>query len=170
MREDTQKLEFEQLLSKHSGILYKVANTYCRQLVDRPDLIQEMIIQIWRSLPSYDGRASYATWMYRIAINVAISFYRKKKRHYEHLVPLESLDLDLIALDEIDANVSEDIAILNRLIKELDELSRALLLLYLDGYDHKEIASVLGISASNVATKIARLKQTLQNKFSTLDS
>lgn len=170
MQNSDSQAEFSQLIDRHTGILYKVANNYCRHPEDRPDLVQEMIFQLWRSFPNFDGRASYSTWIYKIAFNVAISFYRHKKTQLENIVPLESLEIDLVAIDEVESNKSDNLRILSKFIKEFDELNRALLLLYLDGYSHQEIAQVLGISASNVATKITRLKKTLTEKFAQLDS
>lgn len=170
MDEQNPQAEFSKLIEQHTGILYKVANNYCRNYEDRPDLVQEMIFQLWRSYHSFDGRVSASTWVYKIAFNVAISFYRHKKTQLENVAPLESLEIDLITIDEADNSKSDNLQILSRLIKEFDELNRALMLLYLDGYSHQEIAQVLGISTSNVATKITRLKKILTEKFKNLDS
>lgn len=162
--------EFSQLIETHSGILYKVANNYCRHIEDRPDLIQEMILQLWRSYSSFDGRVSQSTWVYKVALNVAISFYRHKKVQLENIAQMESLEVDLLAIDEVNETKSDDLHILTGFIKEFDELNRALLLLYLDGYNHQEISQVLGISVSNVATKISRLKLALTEKFAGIDT
>jgi RNA polymerase sigma factor (sigma-70 family) len=153
---------FLALLEEHKRILYKVANAYCRSREDRPDLIQDIVLQLWRSFPRFDGRARFSTWMYRIAMNVAISTYRSERRRIRDAVPLEEFGLDLAAADRAMEGASEDIRLLHQLIQRLDEMSRALIVLFLDGYGHDEIAEIVGISASNVGTRLHRIKQKLQ--------
>jgi RNA polymerase sigma factor (sigma-70 family) len=154
---------FQDLVEEHKKILYKVCNLYCRNRDDRDDLAQEIVIQLWRSFPSFDGRCQFSTWMYRIALNVAISFYRRESTRTRHLISDD--DRLLNAIDET-ASQSEDLRLLYEFIAELDPLNKALILLYLDGNNYKEIADVLGISETNVATKISRLKQTMKQEFS----
>jgi RNA polymerase sigma factor (sigma-70 family) len=153
---------FLALLEEHQRILYKVANAYCRNREERPDLIQDIVLQLWRSFGSFDGRARFSTWMYRIAMNVAISTYRSGRRRIHDAVPLEDIGLDLAAADRAMEVASEDIRLLHQLIQNLDEMNRALIVLFLDGYSHDEIAEIVGISASNVATRLHRIKQKLQ--------
>jgi RNA polymerase sigma-70 factor, ECF subfamily len=154
---------FLALIEEHRKILYKVAFTYCRQPEDRRDLIQEMTIQLWRSFDRFDGRAKFSTWMYRIAMNVAISFFRRERRHHRN-VPIEESGLDVAAADRVMDESGEDLRALHRLIGRLDEMSRALILLYMEGYPHEEIAGIIGISSTNVATRIHRIKQRLQRE------
>ena len=154
---------FLALLEEHKSILYKVAFTYCRQPEDRRDLIQEMTIQLWRSFGRFDGRAKFTTWMYRIAMNVAISFYRRERRHHRN-VPIEESGLDLAAADRVMDESGEDLRALHRLIARLDEMSRAIILLYMEGYPQDEIAGIIGITSTNVATRIHRIKHRLQRE------
>lgn len=155
------------LLEDHKKILYKVAYAYCRQREDRHDLVQEMTIQLWRSFDRFDGRVKYSTWMYRIAMNVAISFYRSERRRIRDAVPIEESGLDIAGADRVMEEVGEDLRTLHRLIGRLDEMTRAIILLYLEGYAHDEIAGIIGISSSNVATRIHRIKQRLQREIET---
>jgi RNA polymerase sigma factor (sigma-70 family) len=157
--------EFGSLLEKHQGILYKVANAYCRNREDRADLIQDMTVQLWRSFDRFDGSTRFSTWMYRIAMNVAISFYRSERRRIRDTVPVEECGVDIAAADDVSESASGNVRMLHQLIAQLDELDRALILLYLDGYAQEEIAGVIGITASNVSTRIGRLKQRLQKQF-----
>lgn len=156
---------FLTLVEEHKGILYKVANAYCPNREDRHDVIQEIVIQLWRSFDRFDGRCRFSTWMYRIAVNVAISFYRSEHSRLHDTVPIEEFALDLAVADRVLEEAGDNIRLLYQFINRMDELSRALMLLYLDGYSHEEMAVVLGISATNVATKINRLKQKLQRDF-----
>ncbi len=146
-------------MDDHKKILYKVCNSYCRNREDREDLAQEIVIQLWRSFRSFDERCRFSTWMYRIALNVAISFYRREDTRARHVLSDEECLLN--AVDE-KAIESEQIQALYQFIGGLDPLNRALVLLYLDGNSYLEISDVLGISATNVATKINRLKQTMR--------
>jgi len=148
-------------MEEHKKILYKVANSYCHNPDDRDDLAQEIIVQLWRSFRSFDGRVRFSTWMYRIALNVAISFCRRENVRSRHLVPDNERLLDVAA--EAPAE-SDDVQALYQWIERLDALHRALALLYLDGNSYHEIAEILGISETNAATKISRLKQTLRKE------
>lgn len=156
---------FMDLVEGHKGIIYKVSNTYCRNAEDRKDLVQEIIVQLWNSFSKYDDRLRWSTWMYRIALNVAISFYRKEKRRTKSLAPFAE---NIILIDESDKQaVSEtDIELLNQFIDQLDKLNKALMILYLDNHSYSEISDILGISVTNVATKISRVKEKLKRQFS----
>ena len=153
---------FQTLVDQHKKILYKVCNSYCRNHDDREDLAQEIIVQLWRSFGSFDTRCLFSTWMYRIALNVAISFYRRENTRARYV--LSDQERLLNASDET-ANQSVEIQSLYQFIEGLDPLNKALVLLYLDGNSYQEIADVLGISETNVATKISRLKQTMKREF-----
>ena len=156
---------FLALIEAHKRILYKVANAYCKNRADRQDLIQDVIIQLWRSFGRFDDRCQFSTWMYRIAMNVAISFYRNESRRTRNTVPIEEFGLEMAAADQLMDQASDDIRLLQRLINQLDELNRALIILYLDGYGHEAIAEIVGISVTNVATRISRIKQKLKREF-----
>lgn len=158
---------FLRALAPHKAILYKVAYTYCRNSDDRRDLMQEMVIQLWRSFSRYDDRAGvkFSTWMYRIAMNVAFTQYRSQARKIRDTVPLEEFGLNIAAADALDDTASDNMRALMKLIDGMDELNRALVLLFLDGYDAAEIADVLGISATNASTRMTRIKQKLTAQF-----
>lgn len=148
---------FSALLERHRGILVKVAGSYAWHGEDREDLMQETAAQLWRAWPSYDPARSFSTWMYRIALNVAISYARGRTRR----PTAESWDdarHDLADPHAHDPALSQQIDALHRLIHALPPLDRALMLLYLEDRSHREIAEVLGLSETNVATKIGRLK------------
>jgi len=152
---------FQNLMEEHKKILYKVCHSYCKNPGDRDDLAQEIIVQLWRSFRAFDQRVRFSTWMYRIALNVAISFYRRESVRTRHVVPGSEHLLE--AIDET-ANRSEEVQVLYEWIEGLGPLNKALVILYLDGNNYQEIADVLGISPTNVATKISRLKETLRQE------
>jgi RNA polymerase sigma-70 factor (ECF subfamily) len=165
MATQTRQDRFESLLEQHKKILYKVASAYCHNPADRPDLVQEIAVQLWRSFDRYDEEYRFSTWMYRIALNVAISFHRTESRRSRNTVPAEDSILEIAAEPEL-AEADDSLRLLHGFIARLDELDRALILLYLDGNRYDTIAEILGISETNVGTKISRIKQRLRRDFS----
>ena len=157
-----------QLIEENKRILYKIAGSYCRNAGDREDLIQEMIFQLWRSGERFDDQHKFSTWMYRIALNVAISFYRKAGRG--GLRVELGADLDLADPHDGGGELEDRVALLRRFIGELGELDKALMILYLESKSYKEMAEILGITETNVATKISRVKDQLKQKFSNIKS
>ncbi len=158
------QLQFAELLQQHQAIVFKVAHTYCWHQDDRDELTQEIATQLWRAFPGYDDTRRFSTWMYRIGLNVAISYVRKHHLRQQHLVAFDERVHDTA----VDTGQNDDgIEFLNGFINQLDSLNRALLLLYLEDRNQREIAEILGISESNVATKISRLKQRLRRASET---
>jgi RNA polymerase sigma factor (sigma-70 family) len=153
---------FQTLVDEHKKIIYKICNSYCRNRDDRDDLAQEIIIQLWQSFGAFDERRRFSTWMYRIALNVAISFYRRETTRTRYVISSEEHLLEVA--DETE-DQSEDVGLLYQFIERLDPLDKALILLYLDENSYQEIAEVLGISETNVATKINRLKIKMGRDF-----
>lgn len=171
MRGKPDQQRFEALLREHHGIVFKVAGVYARNPHDRDDLAQEIAAQLWRSFGSFDERrAKFSTWMYRVALNVAISHARGAKRaDAGRWVSLDGVHLETVA----DAGLPHDealeraqrIAALNAFIGGLGAFDRALVLLYLEDRGYAEIAEVLGISETNVATKLNRIKNKLRGQM-----
>ncbi len=168
MNEQEKKDFFEVIIEQHKGILFKVARAYCTDEDDRQDLIQEMMIQIWQSIHKYNDNYKISTWLYRISLNIAISVYRKNssrsKRH---------TDLNMLTTETPVEEKTDDERLLNLLeqfISELKEIDKALMILYLENKSHPEIAEILGMSVTNVGTKIGRIKDKLKTRFSQLKS
>lgn len=162
-KEASQK--FHQILEQHKGILLKVSRTYCRNVEDREDLIQEIMIQIWKSLHKYDGSSSITTWLYRISLNVAISYYRKSSRliSSDFTNTIEIVQFENVSGDDKQEKLDQ----LERFISELNEFDKALILLYLEDKSYAEMAEIMGLSLTNVGTKLNRIKEKLKQKFST---
>ncbi len=157
---DALRQQFSELLQRHERLVFKVANSYAISAADREDLAQEIAAQSWRAFRSYDPARSFPTWLYRIALNVAISHLRREAPRQRRTVPFESEVHDPAAPDALaDAQAIDGAALLERFIAALDPLHRALLLLYLEERSYGDIAEILGISESNVSTKINRLKE-----------
>lgn len=154
---------FLSVLEKHKGIIYKVAQTYCFDKLDREDLIQEIIFQVWKTLDNYNEQYKWSTWIYRIALNTSISFYRKHKTRREKTDRLSPI-LE-VSIEDAEPKKDSEIYVLRKCIHELKELDRALILLYLDGLSSKEIAEIINTSPSNVTSKISRIKKKLKIKL-----
>jgi RNA polymerase sigma-70 factor (ECF subfamily) len=158
---------FLAVIEAHKGILYKVAHSYAKNKDDHKDLIQETILQLWRSFELYDERYQHSTWIYRIALNVAISFYRKEKRRDQMLKVYRENVFQWVGETAPIENAGP-IKMLEKCIAELKDMDKALMLLYLEEKPHREIAAIIGISETNVSTKIDRIKKILKQKLSIL--
>jgi len=159
-----QKQFFQEIIEQYKGILFKVARAYCPNEDDRQDLIQEIMIQTWQSIHKYNDQYKISTWLYRISLNVAISFYRKSSTRAKKYTALNE---QLVEIPDEDKSESERrLNLLEQFISELKEIDKALMILYLEDKSHTEIAEILGMSVSNVGTKIGRLKNKLKSQFS----
>jgi RNA polymerase sigma-70 factor (ECF subfamily) len=152
--------DFSALLEVNRRLIFKVANTYGRGRADVEDLAQEIAAQSWRAFPSYDPARNFSTWLYRIALNVAISWLRVEVPRRRRSVPYEA-ELHDAAVNAVD-DADDGSRILRGFIDSQGPLDRALLLLYLEERPYTEIAEILGITATNVTTKINRLKERLR--------
>lgn len=159
---------FDVFIDQNKGIIYKVASIYCKDHDDRKDLVQEIIIQLWRSFNSFNHTVKISTWTYRVALNVAISFYRKDVKRKQISTQLSDSLVSILADHETNEKEEQFIQ-LQYFISELKELDRALIILYLEDKSQKEIGDILGISETNVSTKMARIKEKLRVRFSLTD-
>ena len=160
------KQQFINTLDAHKKIIYKIVNSYCPNKENRKDLEQEIIIQLWNTFDRYDSQYKYSTWMYRIALNVAISHYRKEKKGLVQTDFYNEESVYTIADElEYDPSLDINISLLQDFIDKQNALNKALLILYLEEKSYEEIAAILGITKTNVATKISRLKQQLKKEF-----
>lgn len=156
-----QPADFQSLIAAHRGIILKVAASYCYNTEDRADLAQDITLQLWRAWPSYQEGRPFSTWMYRIALNVAISQLRRERERDRH----DSLGDDhetLVGATDTDAEQQQRLAIVQRAMQALGAFDRALLLLHLEGCSHRESAEVLGTSEGNIATRLNRIRQQLR--------
>lgn len=169
----TDQARFAALLEAHRGIVFKVAHAYCRSPHDRQDLAQEIAAQLWRAFPGYDPTRTFSTWMYRIALNVAISHVRGTAGR-TRAVPLEEHHEghETLAVDDGSGEHERDerMRMLHAVIERQPPLDRALLMLWLDERSQREISEVLGISESNVSTKLNRLKQRIREQLAASDT
>lgn len=157
---------FLAVLEDHKGIIYKVAYNYCKNPSEREDLVQDIILQIWRSIDSFTHQVKWSTWVYRVSLNTAISYYRKQRKRKEVTVPYSPL-IEINDEEKV-THDNEQFQLLTELIQELKEIDRAVILLHLDGLATKEIANVLETTQTNITTKLSRIKSRLKSKLSQL--
>lgn len=152
--------QFVQFINDNEGILFKVSTLFTNSDADVQDLRQEMIYQLWRSFDSFKGNSKRSTWMYRVALNTAMVYLKKKKR-----VVTSGIEIDerlLQRIDFADNEEEEQIRKLYDTIKSLSDIERGIIMLYLEGKSHEEIAEIIGFSTTNVGTRIGRIKKKLK--------
>jgi RNA polymerase sigma factor (sigma-70 family) len=155
---------FIEFLEKNKALIVKVAGVYCYDQDERKDLIQDIILQLWRAFPGFNDSASITTWMYRIALNVSISYLRKnstrKKTHEQYGRQTSFIEWDAHFKDE-------RLELLYRYINYLKPMDKAIIILHLDGVKNKDIAEILGIKPTNVSTRLQRIKEILSTNLIT---
>ena len=154
--------EFIRDIKENEGIIYKVTRVYADNTEDQKDLYQEIVYQLWKSYNSFKGESLLSTWMYRIALNTAITHLKKEKKKG---VQIEIDDKLLNRKDEIDTETEEKISLLYAQIQDLNVIEKGIILLYLDGKSYDEIAVITGFTNTNIGTRLARIKQKLKTKI-----
>ncbi len=161
---DKQEKLFKAWFSRYKSLVFKVVNTYTASSEDRDDLFQEILLQIWSSIPSFQGDAKETTWIYRVALNTALVWKRTEKRKSKRF-RIEFLDIQEIPQAKSDCDeLSQDQHVLDQVynsIRQLPKSESSIVLLYLDGISYDEMADVLGISKSNVGVRLNRAKKKL---------
>ena len=154
-------LKFTELIEKNQGIIHKICNIYTDDEMSHEDLFQEIVLQLWRSFDSFKGNSKFSTWMYRVSLNTAIVLIRKKNKTIV-TSPIENQIINFKP-EEIDSVTEERLQLLYSAIKLLNNVERALILMYLEDIPYKEIAETMGISEVNARVKMNRAKQKLKD-------
>ncbi len=156
------KEDFIAALKNNEGLIYKVAAVYTNTTDDRKDLVQEIVYQLWKSFNTFENRASVSTWMYRVAMNVAI-YHLKVAGRRVPTTPLETYKTETLNTDHDTFN--EQWLIVKQHLQHLNLLDKGIVVLYLESKSYTEIADIIGISASSVGTRLSRIKEKLRNKI-----
>ena len=152
--------EFLQIITENQGIIHKVCSIYCDLEEDRRDLFQEILMQLWKSYPSFRSESKFSTWMYRVALNTAITSFKKDKRQPDKSgVAYESLQL---AEDLYDTAVEDQIKMLHKAVSNLTGIEKSIILLFLEDKKYEEIAEITGITQNYVRVKMNRIKKKLK--------
>jgi RNA polymerase sigma-70 factor (ECF subfamily) len=152
---------FTTLIKENEKLIYKIARLYTNNTQDQDDLFQEIVIQIWKAFKKFKNHSKISTWVYRIAMNTAITGLRKRKK-YISVIPINRTALNY---SEIQSDEQKDkLEFLYQCIKELNELDKGIILLYLEHKSYNEIADAIGLSETNVGTRMSRIKQKIRSK------
>ncbi|WP_299179863.1 sigma-70 family RNA polymerase sigma factor [uncultured Aquimarina sp.] len=154
--------EFTRIIKKNEGVIFKITTVYTDQSEDQQDLYQEIVYQLWKAYDSFRGDAKVSTWMYRVALNTAITRLKKEKRKGNRV------GIDQIVLKQTEnynTEFEEKLKILYAHIKMLSDLEKGLILLLLEGKKYEEIALITGLTPTNVGTRISRIKQKLKTQI-----
>nr|WP_199399030.1 RNA polymerase sigma factor [Putridiphycobacter roseus] len=156
--------EFIKLVKPHQGILVKVSKIYMDTLTDQEDLRQEILFQLWKAYPSFKGKSQFSSWMYRVAINTAITFFKQQKK----MPFLELLNDKTVSINEaVEEIKTEQLAHFYGAVRQLNKIEKALILYSIEGYSQKEIATELGLSEVNTRVKLKRTKDKLKSIIKT---
>src|SRR4030095_2973291 len=149
------------MIRLHGGILHKISRLYRHEEEDRKDLLQEIVTQVWKSWPQFRGDSKISPWIYRIAINTAIGDFRKKKKTVETI----SFGNDPPELVETGYDFEKEVQLeqLYAAIRQLNEIDRAIVMLYLEEKSYEEMEDILGINQGNLRVKMNRIKEKLRN-------
>lgn len=152
--------EFIKIVSANQGIIHKVCSIYCDSEEDRRDLFQEILAQLWRSYSSFRNESKFSTWMYRVALNTAITLFKKDKRQPDQ----KGLSFDnlQIAEENYDNETEDQIRQLHKAISHLTGIEKSIILLYLENKNYEEIAEITGITQNYVRVKMNRIKTKLK--------
>lgn len=152
--------EFLTIITENQGIIHKVCSIYCNSEEDRRDLFQEILVQLWKSFPSFRNESKFSTWMYRVALNTAITSFKKDKRQPDKSgISYETLHL----ADEIyDSGAEDQIRMLNNAVSQLTGIEKSIILLFLEDKKYEEIAEITGITQNYVRVKMNRIKKKLK--------
>ena len=151
---------FVQSINQNLGIAHKIARIYFSNMDEREDVIQEMMYQLWQAYKGFDGRSKFSTWMYRVCLNTALTYKRKSRKVRE-----ENLSTVHYQIPDNSENNEEAIEMLLETIAKLSELNKAIVLLYLEDINYDEIASILGLSRTNVSVRLVRVKKELEKEL-----
>jgi len=148
---------FKNIIQLHKAIIYKVARAYTDNSFDLKDLYQEIVIQIWKSIDRFKGQSKQSSYIYRIALNTAINFKKKIRKNPS----VDISDMNFKDERERDDGREDKLSLLHSAINQLSKDEKAIIILYLDEYSHKEIAEVIGISSNYIGVKVNRIKNKL---------
>jgi RNA polymerase sigma-70 factor (ECF subfamily) len=157
--------EFLQIIKKNQGIIHKVCNIYCDDQDDRNDLFQEIVAQLWKSFPSFREESKFTTWMYRVALNTAITTFKKtKRRPDQNRLTYENFQ---VKDENYDTETEDEIKSLHRAVAQLTGVEKSIVLLFLENKKYEEIAEITGITQNYVRVKMNRIKKKLKKFMET---
>ena len=158
--------EFIKIISDNQGIIHKVCSIYCDSEEDRRDLFQEILMQLWKSFPSFRNESKFTTWMYRVSLNTAITSFKKEKRKPDQTgIAYENIQLEHV---DYDIETEEQIKLLHKAVARLTGIEKSIILLFLENKKYEEIAEITGITQNYVRVKMNRIKKKLKTYMNSI--
>lgn len=167
MQKQEVESRFEKHISKHELLLYKICRVYAYNKADRQYLYQEIVIQLWKAFPKFKGDAQFSTWLYRVAINTAITGLRKKKKSIMSYLPVTSLEQ--MGDENSSTGEEERLEQLYKAIEQLNDVEKAIVMLYMEERSYNDMEEILGISQGHLRVKMNRIKEKLRQLTKTFD-
>lgn len=153
------KQHFIQLVNEHRGTIRSLCKAYYRSDEDQKDAFQDVVLQLWKSFDSFRGESNISTWIYRVSLNTIFSKIRGNKKS------ISAESIETAHFDISSARSDDHLELLNLIVQSLKEVDKAIVLLYLEGYQNKEIADILKLTPTNVSTRFNRIKSQLKVKL-----
>ena len=150
--------EFLEKIESHKGMIFKISKMYVDGREDREDLYQEIVFQLWKSYQKFEGKSQFSTWLYRVSLNTALTFLKSEKRKPDNAFLHENLDVAEESQDDKEVQLQ----LFYKAVHELNPIEKALIFLFLEDQNHKEILENLGLSEVNARVKLNRTKEKLQ--------
>lgn len=156
---ELQKRKFIQVINDNQGMIKSLCQAYYVSSEDQKDAFQDIVLQLWKSFDSFRGKSAISTWIYKVSLNTLLTKVRKEKK----CIATAPLNPSTFSLPT--SNADDDVELLSIIIQSLQDLDKAIVILYLEGYKHKEIAQILALTATNVSTRLNRVTSQLRTKF-----
>ncbi|MCB0488154.1 MAG: sigma-70 family RNA polymerase sigma factor [Cyclobacteriaceae bacterium] len=156
---ELQKRDFVRIVAENQGIIRSLCKAYYAGNEDQKDVFQDIVLQLWKSFGSFRGESKISTWIYKVSLNTILAKVRKEK----HKITTESIGNAALSFSH--AKADDDVELLNQVLQYLKGVDKAIVILYLEGYKNKEISQMLDLTATNVSTRLSRVKAELSAKF-----
>lgn len=160
----TKEIEFVSLVQEHQNLMHKICRLYTNSDAEYKDLFQEITIQLWKAYPKFRGDAKFSTWMYRVGINTAISLYRKSKSRIQSF-SFDDVSYKIPQTETYDDTQDQQLKSIYAALNHLNDIDKAVILLYLEDKSYKEISDTIGISEVNARVKMNRIKKKLKTQL-----
>ena len=160
----TKEIEFVSLVKEHQNLMHKICRLYTNSDAEHKDLFQEITIQLWKAYPKFRGDAKFSTWMYRVGINTAISLYRKSKSRIQSF-SFDDVSYKIPQTETYDDTQDQQLKSIYAALNHLNDIDKAVILLYLEDKSYKEISDTIGISEVNARVKMNRIKKKLKTQL-----
>lgn len=154
--------DFLKTIKENEGIIFKLIRIYAEQIDDQKDLYQEIVYQLWKSFHTFQGNSKISTWIYKVALNTSLAHINLKKKHSK---TLSIQDIRFQMEEKNDIQSEDKITEMYQQIKQLNEIDRAIIFLFLEGKSYEEIASITGFTLTNIGTRLNRIKLKLKTKI-----